>query len=305
MQKFIARRLVVTVFTVLLVSVIVFVMVRVSGDPRTLLLDDYASIEDYNELTVNLGLDKPLYIQYGIFLKHAIVLDFGDSVVDEQPVTATILERFPATLQLGLAAFAFSLIVGIPLGILSSIKRDSSWDHVGKLVALLGQSLPPFWLGIMLMFFFAVTLGWVPPSGRYEWSSFILPAITLGWFTTAANMRLVRSSMLTALDSEYIKLARAKGVSETVIVWKHALKNAVIPPLTFMGVTLGTLVTGSIVAEAVFAWPGIGLLAFDALRQSDYAMLQGIIIFFTLMYVGTSLAVDILYAYLDPRIRFA
>ncbi|MCH7588715.1 MAG: ABC transporter permease [Chloroflexi bacterium] len=305
MQKFIARRMVVTVFTILLVSLIVFVMVRVSGDPRTLLLDDYASIEDYDELTANLGLDKPLFTQYAIFLRHALVLDFGDSVVDEQPVTATILQRLPATLQLGLAAFIFSLVIGIPLGILSSVKRDSVWDHVGKVVALLGQSLPPFWLGIMLMFFFAVTLDWVPPSGRFEWNSFILPAITLGWFTTAANMRLVRSSMLTALDSEYIKLARAKGVSESVIVWKHALKNAIIPPLTFMGVTLGTLVTGSIVAEAVFAWPGIGLLAFDALRQSDYAMLQGIIIFFTLMYVGTSLAVDILYAYLDPRIRFA
>ena len=289
----------------MVVSLIVFVMARVSGDPRTLLLDDYASREDYDELTVSLGMDKPLVVQYGIFLRRAIVLDFGDSVVDEQPVSDTILERFPATLQLGLAAFIFSMVLGIPLGILSSVKRDSVWDHVGKVVALLGQSMPPFWLGIMLMFFFAVTLGWVPPSGRFEWSSFILPAITLGWFTTAANMRLVRSAMLNTLDSEYIKLARAKGVSETAIIWKHALKNAVIPPLTFMGVTLGTLVTGSIVAEAVFAWPGIGLLAFDALRQSDYAMLQGIVIFFTLVYLGTSLAVDILYAYLDPRIRFA
>ena len=299
------RRLLITVLTILVVSLIVFVMARVSGDPRTLLLDDYASQEDYDDLTVSLGLDKPLFTQYGIFLRRAIVLDFGDSVVDEQPVSDTILERFPATLQLGLAAFIFSMVLGIPLGILSSVKRDSLWDHVGKVMALLGQSMPPFWLGIMLMFFFAVTLGWVPPSGRFEWSSFILPAITLGWFTTAANMRLVRSAMLTTLDSEYIKLARAKGVSETAIIWKHALKNAVIPPLTFMGVTLGTLVTGSIVAEAVFAWPGIGLLAFDALRQSDYAMLQGIVIFFTLVYLGTSLAVDILYAYLDPRIRFA
>jgi peptide/nickel transport system permease protein len=305
MQRFIVRRLLITVLTILVVSLIVFVMARVSGDPRTLLLDDYASQEDYDDLTVSLGLDKPLFTQYGIFLRRAIVLDFGDSVVDEQPVSDTILERFPATLQLGLAAFIFSMVLGIPLGILSSVKRDSLWDHVGKVMALLGQSMPPFWLGIMLMFFFAVTLGWVPPSGRFEWSSFILPAITLGWFTTAANMRLVRSAMLTTLDSEYIKLARAKGVSETAIIWKHALKNAVIPPLTFMGVTLGTLVTGSIVAEAVFAWPGIGLLAFDALRQSDYAMLQGIVIFFTLVYLGTSLAVDILYAYLDPRIRFA
>jgi peptide/nickel transport system permease protein len=304
LQKFILRRLLITVLTILVVSLIVFVMARVSGDPRTLLLDDYATTEDYEELGVSLGLDRPLWVQYSIFLRSALVLDFGVSVVDGQPVTATILARFPATLQLGLAAFIFSIGLGVPLGILSSIKRDSFWDQVGKVVAILGQSMPPFWLGIMLMFFFAVILGWVPPSGRFQWNSFILPAITLGWFTVAANMRIVRSAMLDTLDTEYIKLARAKGVSERAIVWKHALKNAVIPPLTFMGVTLGTLVTGSIIAETVFAWPGIGLLAFDALRQSDYGLLQGIVIFFTLMYLGTSLAVDILYAYLDPRIRF-
>ena len=295
----------ITLFTLLLVSLIVFVMARASGDPRTLLLDDYASKEMYDELSQQLGLDQPLYVQYAIFLGDALTLDFGNSVVDKQPVTATILERLPATLQLGLAAFLFSLAVGIPLGILSSIKRDSFWDQIGKLVALLGQSTPPFWLGIMLIFFFAVTLGWVPPSGRWEWNSFILPAVTLGWFTVAANMRIVRSAMLDSLDTEYIKLARAKGVSETQIIWKHALKNAVIPPLTFMGITLGTLVTGSIVAETVFAWPGIGLLAFDALRQSDYSLLQGIVIFFALMYLGISLLVDILYAYLDPRIRYS
>ena len=305
MQRFIARRLVITLFTLLLVSLIVFVMARASGDPRTLLLDDYASKEMYDELGKQLGLDQPLYVQYAIFLGDALTLDFGNSVVDKQPVTATILERLPATLQLGLAAFLFSLAVGIPLGILSSIKRDSFWDQIGKLVALLGQSTPPFWLGIMLIFFFAVTLGWAPPSGRWEWNSFILPAVTLGWFTVAANMRIVRSAMLDSLDTEYIKLARAKGVSETQIIWKHALKNAVIPPLTFMGITLGTLVTGSIVAETVFAWPGIGLLAFDALRQSDYSLLQGIVIFFALMYLGISLLVDILYAYLDPRIRYS
>lgn len=305
MQRFIARRVVITFFTLILVSLIVFVMARASGDPRTLLLDDYASKEMYDELGAQLGLDKPLYVQYAIFLGDALTLDFGNSVVDKQPVTDIIIERLPATLQLGLAAFIFSLVVGIPLGILSSIKRDSIWDQVGKVVALLGQSTPPFWLGIMLIFFFAVTLGWVPPSGRWEWNSFILPAVTLGWFTVAANMRIVRSAMLDSLDTEYIKLARAKGVPETQIIWKHALKNAVIPPLTFMGITLGTLVTGSIVAETVFAWPGIGLLAFDALRQSDYSLLQGIVIFFALMYLGISLMVDILYAYLDPRIRYS
>ena len=214
------------------------------------------------------------------------------------------MERFPATLQLGLASFAFSMIVGIPLGILSSVKRDSVWDQIGKLVALLGQSMPPFWLGIMLMFFFAVALGWVPPSGRFEWNSFILPAITLGWFTIAANMRIVRSAMLDTLDTEYIKLARAKGVSEAAIVWKHALKNAVIPPLTFMGVTLGTLVTGSIVAEAVFAWPGIGRLTYEAVIFRDFPLLQAVIIMDAVLILVINLLVDILYAYVDPRIRY-
>ena len=165
MQKFILRRLAITVVTLILVSLIVFVMARASGDPRTLLLDDYASTEMWDELGVELGLDKPLYIQYAIFLGDALLLDFGDSVIDNQPVTATILERLPATLQLGVAAFIFSLVIGIPLGILSSIRRDSFWDQVGKMVALLGQSMPPFWLGIMMIFFFAVMLGWVPPSG--------------------------------------------------------------------------------------------------------------------------------------------
>jgi peptide/nickel transport system permease protein len=305
MQRFIARRLLITVATLFVVSLIVFVMARASGDPRTLMLDDYATQEDFERLGKQLGLDRPLYIQYGIFLRDALTLDFGNSTIDGQPVTRTILERLPATLQLGVAAFIFSVLVGIPLGILSSIKRDSLLDQVGKVVALLGQSMPPFWLGIMLMFFFAVNLGWVPPSGRWNWNSFILPAITLGWFFIAANMRLIRSAMLSTLDSEYIKLARAKGVSGRAIIWKHALRNAIIPPLTFMGVTLGSLVTGSIVAEAIFAWPGIGLLAFDALRQSDYSLLQGLVIFFTLMYLATSLLVDILYAYIDPRIRFS
>jgi len=244
-------------------------------------------------------------VRVGIFLKQAASLDFGVSAVDKSPVTEIIFQRLPATLQLGLAAFVFSLVLGIPLGILSSVKRYSFWDQVGRVVAILGQSTPPFWLGIMLMFFFAVKLGWVPPSGRLSWHSIFLPAITLGWFSVAANMRLVRSAMLNTLDSEFIKLARAKGVSQTAIVWKHALKNAVIPPLTFMGVTLGALGTGSIIAETVFAWPGLGLLAFDALRQSDYGLLQGIVIVFSVMYLATSLLVDILYAYIDPRIRYA
>jgi peptide/nickel transport system permease protein len=173
------------------------------------------------------------------------------------------------------------------------------------MVALIGQSAPNFWLGIMLIFLFAVRLEWVPPSGRHDWNSLILPAITLGWFFVAANMRLVRSAMLDVLDSEYVKLARAKGVSGFSLIWKHAFRNAIIPPLTFAGVTLGNLVAGSITTELVFAWPGLGLLAINATLGSDYPVLQGVVIIFTLLYVGAAFLVDVLYAYVDPRIRYA
>ena len=209
------------------------------------------------------------------------------------------------TLRLGIAAFALSVVVGVPLGILSAVKRGSILDQIGKLVALIGQSAPSFWLGIMLIFFFAVWLKWVPPSGDEEWNSIFLPAITMGWFLVAANMRLVRSAMLDVLDAEYIKLARAKGVPSTSVIWKHAFRNAMIPPLTFAGVTLGSLVTGSVTTELVFAWPGLGLLAIRSTLLSDYPVLQGVVIIFTLLYVTAAFLVDVLYAYIDPRIRYA
>jgi peptide/nickel transport system permease protein len=178
------------------------------------------------------------------------------------------------------------------------------YDNVGKVVAIIGQSAPPFWLGIMLIFFFAVRLEWVPVSGRHDWNSFILPSVTLGWAFVAANLRLVRTSMLEVLDSEYIKMARAKGVSNTVVIWKHALRNALIAPITFMGVTVGLLMTGSVVAETVFQWPGVGMLAFTSLQKADFPMLQGIVLTFAAMYILVNLVVDILYAYIDPRIRY-
>ena len=312
MYRFLLRRLVASLFTLLVISLLVFLLARGSGDPRSLMLDDYADPGQWEEVGAKLGLDKPWFIswppwesQYGIFLVNAFRLDFGNAISDPRTVSELILERLPATLQLGLAAFIFSIVIGVPLGILSSLKRNSIWDNMGKLVALLGQSMPPFWLGIMLIFLFALRFEWVPPSGRQDWNSFILPAITLGWFFVAANMRLIRSAMLEVLDSEYIKLARAKGVSPPVVVWKHALRNALIPPLTFMGVTLGLLITGSIVAETVFQWPGLGLLAYTALIRSDYPTLQGIVMVFSGMYLIINFLVDILYAYIDPRIRYS
>lgn len=305
MQRFLLRRLALTVVTLLLVSVLIFFMARVSGDPTTLLIDDYASAQTLENLRESLGLNKSYPEQYWIFVKNAVQGDFGQSIVQKQPVGTLIVERLAATFQLGLAAFFVSLAIGIPLGVLSSIKRGSAVDQVAKVVALIGQSAPPFWIGIMLMFFFAVKLGWVPPSGRQEASSIILPAVTLGWFFVAANLRLVRSAMLDVLDSEYIKLARAKGVSSIQVVWKHALRNALIPPLTFAGITLGSLITGSLVAETVFAWPGLGQLAFLAVRDSDYPLLQGVVITFAAFYLASTFLVDVLYAYIDPRIRFA
>ena len=305
MQKFLLRRLIIAIITIFVVSLIIFIMSRVSGDPRHIYLDDYSTQEDWDRMGALLGLDKPYYEQYGIFLKKAVRGDFGESIREGEPVMSVILDRLPNTLQLGVAAFAFSVLVGVPLGILSAVKRGSALDLIGKLVSLIGQSAPPFWLGIMLMFFFAVKLGWVPPYGRQEWSSILLPGITLGWFYVAANLRLIRSAMLDVLDSEYIKLARAKGVSPKMVIFKHALRNALIPPLTFAGVTLGALVTGSLVVETVFAWPGLGKLAIEALFGADYPLLQGVVIVFTMMYVVAALTVDVLYAYIDPRIRYA
>ena len=304
MQRFLVRRLIVTVITLLAASLIIFIMARISGDPRTIMLGDSFTQDQYDRVGEKLGLDKSYYEQYWIFLKGLVRGDFGRSIKEGKPAREVIQKRVLATFELGGAAFLFSIIVGMPLGILSSVKRGSVYDHLGKFVALIGQSAPTFWLGIVLILFFAVRLDWVPPSGRQEWNSIFLPAVTLGWFFVAANLRLVRSAMLDALDSEYIKLARAKGVSSTMVIWKHALRNAMIPPLTFAGVTLGSLVAGSITTELVFAWPGLGRLAIQSMLVADYPVLQGIVIIFTLIYVAAALLVDILYAYIDPRIRY-
>ena len=305
MQRFLIRRLLLTIVTLFAVSVIIFVMARISGDPRTMMLGDFFTQEQYDLVGQKLGLDKSYLEQYWFFIKDLVRGDFGKSIKEGRPAIDVIGQRFRATVELGGAAFIFSIIVGVPLGILSSVRRGGMMDTVGKIVALIGQSAPGFWLGIMLIFFFAVRLEMVPPSGRQEWNSIFLPAITLGWFFVAANMRLVRSAMLDVLDSEYIKLARAKGVSTTSLIWKHALRNAMIPPLTFAGVTLGNLVAGSITTELVFAWPGLGLLAIQSTLVSDYPVLQGVVIMFTLMYVGAAFLVDMTYAYIDPRIRYA
>jgi peptide/nickel transport system permease protein len=305
MQRFLIRRFIIVIITLFAVSVIIFIMARVGGDPRSMLLDDYATKEQWEDLGKTLGIDKPYYQQYAIFIANVFQGDFGESIKERRPVLVVISERIWATFQLGLAAFAFSVVIGIPLGVLSSVKRGGPLDFIGKVVALVGQSAPSFWLGIMFIFWFAVKLGWVPPSGREDWKGIILPMVTLGWVFIAANLRLMRSAMLDVLDSEFVKLARAKGVSNQTIIWKHAFRNALIPPLTFAGVNLGSLITGSLTTELVFAWPGLGQLAVQALWAFDYPVLQGVVIIFTLMYVTCAFIVDVLYAYIDPRVRYA
>ncbi len=305
MQRFLVRRFLITIVTLFAVSIIIFAMARVSGDPRTMMLGEFYTQERYDLVGQKLGLDKSYFEQYWIFIKDLVRGDFGQSIKENRPAGDIIWERFVATFELGGAAFLFSIIVGLPLGILSAVRRGGIIDNFSKLIALVGQSAPNFWLGFMLIAIFAIRLEWVPPSGRQDWNSIILPAVTLGWFFVAANMRLVRSAMLDVLDSEFIKLARAKGVPGYALIWKHAFRNAIIPPLTFAGVTLGNLVAGSITTELVFAWPGLGLLAINATLGSDYPVLQGVVIIFTLLYVGAALLVDVLYAYVDPRIRYA
>ncbi len=306
MYKFILRRLGTSVVTFIVISMIVFVLSRSIGDPVALLLSEFATGADRAAIKKELHLDASLPEQYYYFAKNALRGDLGKGIADTRPVMTQLGERLPNTLQLGLAAFVFSTAVGLALGVLSAVKRNSLWDQTGKLIAMLGQSVPSFWLGIMLLFLFSVRLGWLPASGKEDaWKSFILPTITLGSFAIAANLRIVRSAMLDVMGTEYIKLARAKGVSPFWVIWKHAVRNALIAPLTYSAVTLGFLLTGSIVAETVFAWPGLGTMAFQAVINADYPVLQGIVLLISAAYLAISLVVDILYAYIDPRIRYA
>ena len=305
MTRYLLRRLTTLVITLVVVSVVVFVMGRVSGDPRALLMSPNATLDQYEELGRKLGLDKPLYAQYWIFIQDAVRGDMGTSIRERRPVRAIILERLPNTLRLAAAAFVFSVVAGVPLGVLSATRRGSLLDSVGKVLAMSGQAIPTFWLGIMLIFLFSVKLEWLPPSGRAGATSIILPAITLGWFFAAVNMRLIRSAMLDVLDSEYIKLARAKGLASHMVIWKHAFRNAMIPSLTFGGITLGLLVSGSVVTETIFAWPGIGRLAIESLLNFDYPLLQGVVLFSSALYSLSALLIDALYAVVDPRIRYS
>jgi peptide/nickel transport system permease protein len=259
---------------------------------------------EYEQLKKNLGLDRPLIVQYGDFMLDIVRADFGKSPIMGRPAREVLFERLPATLQLAAAAFILSIVVGVPLGILSAVKRDTILDNVGKFFAVLGIAAPSFWIAIMGILLFGAILGWLPTYGRGGIDHFLLPAFVLGWSAMAGMVRLGRSSMLEVLDSEYVKFARIKGLSEQLVIYKHALKNAVIPVLTFSGLTLAGLLNGSVAIEVVFAWPGIGRLMLQGIQQRDFPIVQATVLAAGFFYVITALLVDILYAYVNPRIRY-
>ncbi len=305
MQRYIIIRLIQSVFTLIGVSIIVFSLARLSGNPLDVLLPVEATDEDYVRISELWGLNEPWYVQYFIFVKNAARGEFGASFKWQgRTAMELVMHHLPATLQLAVIAIGVSVMLAVPIGVMSAVMKGSMVDTVGKLIALLGQSLPSFWLAIVLIWIFAVQLGWFPTSGRGGVSNMVLPAVAMGWFSVASFMRLTRSAMLSVLDSEYIKLARIKGLAESKVVWKHAFKNAAIPPLTVFGAIVVGQMTGSVTIETVFAWPGIGLLALQAVQARDYQVIQAVTMFIAVLFIGMNLLIDILYAYVDPRIRY-
>ncbi len=260
--------------------------------------------EDIARIRANLGLDKPIYEQYWIFLSNALQGDLGESLVKDRPVTEMIWERLPNTLKLAVSSFLISMIAAFMLGVLGATRRDTFLDNGVKFIAILGQALPGFWVAIMAILVFSVYWQVLPPYGLGGPSHYVLPVVTMAFFLLPGMMRLVRSSMLDVLDSEYIKLARIKGLPERVVIWKHALRNALIAPLTVAGMIFAMLITGAVITEQVFAWPGVGRLSIEALVSRDFPVVQGITIMVAVVVLAINLLVDIAYAYIDPRIRY-
>ena len=305
MRTFLFRRLLQSLVVLFGVSFVVFAILHLTGDPALVLLPPDASSEDVRRFREVMGFNDPFFVQYGRFLKGALQGDFGQSVRHGEPAFGLVLERMPATFELAGAALALALALclAIPAGIVSAMRRNTALDYLATVVALFGQSLPTFWLGIMLILLFSVQFHLLPSSGRGTLEHLILPAVTLGLFTTARITRLTRSGMLEVLNQDYIRTARAKGVSDPPVVWKHALKNAAIPIVTIVGIELGTLLGGSVITETIFAWPGVGRLSVQAIANRDYPVVQAAVFLLASTFVLVNLLVDVVYTYLDPRIR--
>jgi peptide/nickel transport system permease protein len=304
MALYILKRLFEAVVVCFGISIITFLLLHVAGDPVALLLSIESKVEDAVLLRKTLGLDQPLYVQYWIFLEGLLRLDFGQSLFIREPALQLVLERFPATVQLTLAGMVVAILISIPLGVIAAVRRYSLLDNLCTVFAVSGQAMPIFWLGLMLIIFFSVQLRWLPASGRGTLLHLIMPAITLGAALAPITMRMTRSKMLDILSQDFVRTARAKGLREQAVLFRHAFLNACIPIVTILGLQFGRLLGGAIVTETVFAWPGLGSLAVTAIRNFDYPLAQAAIIMMALIVVLVNLGVDILVGYLDPRIRF-
>ena len=300
---FLAARLIRALIAVWLVSTVVFVVMRLSGDPVPLLLPPDAPRSEYARVARELGTDRPLPVQYGVFLTHVAQGDFGRSIHFRLPAMRVALDYLPATLELGLTAFALAVLVAVPVGVISAVRRNTAIDHVAMGVALIGQSAPTFFLGILFILLLSLKAGLLPTSGRGDWTHVVLPALTLGAFSMASIARLTRSALLEVLRQDYVRTARAKGLREWRVVAKHALRNAAIPVLTITGLQLGTLLGASVVTETVFAWPGLGRLAIHSIYNRDYPIVQCVVFLSALVFIVINFVIEIAYGFLDPRIR--
>ncbi len=305
MYQYIARRLLLTVPVVFGVAVIVFSIVRfLPGDPARAIAGVQATPEFIEQVRVRYALDEPLHVQFGLFLQGLARGDLGQSTFTRRPVTTEIAERFPRTLLLASVSLAIATVLGVGAGIVSATRRNSLFDNASMFIALVGVAAPVFWLALMLQLLFAVQLRWLPATGMGSWRHVVLPAVTLGSASAALMARITRSSMLEVLRLDFITTARAKGLTERVIIYKHALKNALIPVVTVLGLQFGILLGGAVLTETVFAWPGVGRLLVDAILRRDYPVVQGTVMLLALLFVLINLVVDVIYAYLDPRIHY-
>jgi peptide/nickel transport system permease protein len=319
MNRYILRRVGEGIATLIVLSFVVFSSVHLTGDPVRFLLPITEAHDEkvYQEQKKAMGLDRPFFVQYGSFLERAVQLDFGDSFTSRRPVREILLERLPATVHLALSGMFLAILIGVPLGILSAVKRDSLFDKIGKAFAIFGMAAPQFWIAIMLILLLGGQLELLPTFGRGEVEGWfptlsqipnmlyhlVLPAFVLAIAIIAAIMRLARSAMLEVLDSDYVKFAQVKGLHDRSVIWKHAARNAVIPILTYGGISLAGLLNGSVVVEVVFAWPGIGLMLLEGVQQQNFPQVEGAILISGFFYILTAMLVDIAYGYVDPRIR--
>jgi len=306
MFQYILKRLLSTLPVLLGISLLLFFMLRMlPGDPAQVLAGQMASQEDIKNIRQQLGLDKPIFVQYGIFLGRLAKLDLGRSARTQNPVIKEIWARFPNTVLLAVTAITLACLFGIPAGIISAVRPYTWIDYLFTSMALFGISMPVFWLGLMLIVVFSLVLHWLPAGGIGSWKHVILPSFTLAAFVVAFITRITRASMIETLSQDYTTTARSKGLKEQVVIVKHALKNALIPIITVVGLQFGLLLGGAVLTETVFAWPGLGRLIVDSILARDYPVIQGTILIFGLLYILVNLVVDLLYAFIDPRIRYA